>query len=489
MMGVSVADAPCAARACGAQQQRALLAAAWLAHQTARLLPVPQQKTRCPPRQWPPQPRRPRSPARPPPPPKQPRLRRRQRRPPGPRQPPPPTTTTPALSCRRPAASTRAARARSSSSCTVRYMLYGGPPFALACLVLVVVRCAATRRSLHCITPTTYQRRPSTPAGKRADEPGLREAVAALRSRGHQIAVRCTFDAGDVDSFVGEALQLHDWGGRRALTFVAGGALSKQAGAFRGSGRMVDGCCGALLDPPFSSSEPVLPLLLTPSQNNQQTQAATALSTRSRARCCAAARRAAPASRCCRSAPPTTLRRRSASRWCEPQPPCIAPLLDAPKRNLSPACAPAAGLLCTRSLLLAQRLDCSHSTHHYTTLYTHTHITQSSSSSQTQDPLTALALALDPTAPRAVDVGAVNGHAFLNVALVRLWATHCGLCRACRTRNSPLHPLKTTHNNCAAEQAGGVSAVPEEELSSPLKRLLGPLGIALHGAARVCVAG
>jgi len=36
-----------------------------------------------------------------------------------------------------------------------------------------------------------------------------------------------------------------------------------------------------------------------------------------------------------------------------------------------------------------------------------------------QEPAAALRLALDPMAARLVDVGLVNGHAFMNVALVR----------------------------------------------------------------------
>lgn len=53
-----------------------------------------------------------------------------------------------------------------------------------------------------------------------------------------QIAVRCTFDAGDADAFVGEALRLHDWGGNRALTIVAGGECMHAC-------HMAAGCMGA----------------------------------------------------------------------------------------------------------------------------------------------------------------------------------------------------------------------------------------------------
>ena len=175
------------------------------------------------------------------------------------------------------------------------------------------------------------------------------------------------------------------------------------------------------------------------------------------------------------------------------EPPCMRPFWIPPNATSHQLVLPLLGcfattLVCRPNGQATQPHTSLHGTTHTQNTTTHHYTRTTHSSSRPQDPLTALALALDPTAPRAVDVGAVNGHAVLNDALVRLWATHCGLCRACRTRNSPLHPLKTTHNNCAAEQAGGVSAVPEEELSSPLKRLLGPLGIALHGAARVCVA-
>lgn len=95
-----------------------------------------------------------------------------------------------------------------------------------------------------------------------------------------------------------------------------------------------------------------------------------------------------------------------------------------------------------------------------------------------QDPATALALALDPSSARPIDVGLLNGHPFVNVALVRgvawwgwgRWPADSGL------------PAPTAPALHLRAQAGGVSAVPQEELSSPLKRLLGPLGIAIHGA-------
>ena len=63
-----------------------------------------------------------------------------------------------------------------------------------------------------------------------------------------------------------------------------------------------------------------------------------------------------------------------------------------------------------------------------------------------QDPAVSLALALDPSKVQPIDVGAVNGHPFVNVAL-----------------------------------AGAAGEVTASEANSWLKRLLGPLGIVVHG--------
>ncbi|GBF95984.1 lipid kinase [Raphidocelis subcapitata] len=171
--------------------------------------------------------------------------------------------------------------------------------------------------------------------GKRAEEPGLREAVRALRQEGHEVCIRCTFDAGDADAFVAEGLRLHDFGGRRALTFVAAG----------GDGTV---------------NEVVAALL----------------------------RHGAP-------------------------------------RGVGLAVLPF-GTANDLAAVLGISLV----------------------------PEDALRTALDPMTPRAVDVGLLNGHAFVNIAV-----------------------------------AGGMAAVPPEELDSPLKRLLGPFGIALHVLKRLLLGG
>lgn len=70
-----------------------------------------------------------------------------------------------------------------------------------------------------------------------------------------------------------------------------------------------------------------------------------------------------------------------------------------------------------------------------------------------------------PSACVAPPLGRPRGCPFVDEHLT------CSVSHPPRSRSLPAAPL----------QAGGVSAVPQEELSSPLKRALGPLGIAIHG--------
>eukprot|EP00775_Hariotina_reticulata_P006845 gene6845-7063_t len=46
--------------------------------------------------------------------------------------------------------------------------------------------------------------------GKRIDDDQIRDAITILKNEGHQVQVRVTFDSGDVDQFVKEALELWD---------------------------------------------------------------------------------------------------------------------------------------------------------------------------------------------------------------------------------------------------------------------------------------
>jgi diacylglycerol kinase family enzyme len=64
-----------------------------------------------------------------------------------------------------------------------------------------------------------------------------------------------------------------------------------------------------------------------------------------------------------------------------------------------------------------------------------------------QDPFAALTTALDPSVIRPIDVAAVNGKFFVNIAV-----------------------------------AGSIAEVSPEELASKWKRLLGPVAIGFHGA-------
>eukprot|EP00879_Flechtneria_rotunda_P001176 GHRR01001323.1.p1 GENE.GHRR01001323.1~~GHRR01001323.1.p1 ORF type:complete len:469 (+),score=158.99 GHRR01001323.1:253-1659(+) len=57
--------------------------------------------------------------------------------------------------------------------------------------------------------------------GKRIDDEMIREAIQQLKSEGHEIVVRVTWDSGDVDQFVKEAVEL--WDSQRYDTLVAGG--------------------------------------------------------------------------------------------------------------------------------------------------------------------------------------------------------------------------------------------------------------------------
>jgi len=57
--------------------------------------------------------------------------------------------------------------------------------------------------------------------GKSAGRPDVRDAVEAVRAMGHKVSVRVTYEAGDVDRFVGEALRDHKTD--RIDTLVSGG--------------------------------------------------------------------------------------------------------------------------------------------------------------------------------------------------------------------------------------------------------------------------
>ncbi|KAF8072370.1 ALDH10A8 [Scenedesmus sp. PABB004] len=57
--------------------------------------------------------------------------------------------------------------------------------------------------------------------GKRAADEHVRRAIAGLKDEGHTLTVRVTWDSGDVDAFVREAVEL--WGSQRYDALVAGG--------------------------------------------------------------------------------------------------------------------------------------------------------------------------------------------------------------------------------------------------------------------------
>ncbi|WIA07980.1 hypothetical protein OEZ85_007453 [Tetradesmus obliquus] len=59
--------------------------------------------------------------------------------------------------------------------------------------------------------------------GKRVDDDLVRDAISSLKEEGHQISVRVTFDRGDVDAFVAEAIRLKESGTANYETIVAGG--------------------------------------------------------------------------------------------------------------------------------------------------------------------------------------------------------------------------------------------------------------------------
>eukprot|EP00882_Tetradesmus_deserticola_P028680 GHRQ01031952.1.p1 GENE.GHRQ01031952.1~~GHRQ01031952.1.p1 ORF type:complete len:259 (+),score=93.48 GHRQ01031952.1:428-1204(+) len=59
--------------------------------------------------------------------------------------------------------------------------------------------------------------------GKRVDDELVRGAILRLKAEGHQISVRVTFDRGDVDAFVAEAIRLKESGTSNFDTIVAGG--------------------------------------------------------------------------------------------------------------------------------------------------------------------------------------------------------------------------------------------------------------------------
>ncbi|WIA07993.1 hypothetical protein OEZ85_007464 [Tetradesmus obliquus] len=57
--------------------------------------------------------------------------------------------------------------------------------------------------------------------GKRIEDDQVRDAIKQLKEEGHEVVVRVTWDSGDVDQFVREAVEL--WDSQRYDTLVAGG--------------------------------------------------------------------------------------------------------------------------------------------------------------------------------------------------------------------------------------------------------------------------
>eukprot|EP00775_Hariotina_reticulata_P006858 gene6858-7074_t len=59
--------------------------------------------------------------------------------------------------------------------------------------------------------------------GKRVEDALLRDAITSLKAQGHKISVRVTFDRGDVEAFIAEAVRLNAQGTTSYQTIVAGG--------------------------------------------------------------------------------------------------------------------------------------------------------------------------------------------------------------------------------------------------------------------------
>ncbi len=223
-----------------------------------------------------------------------------------------------------------------------------------------------------------------------------------------QISVRCTFDAGDADAFVAEALRLHDHSGRRALTIVAAGAKNNRSMLVHHS---------VALDTFLFNPRPLLkhlPLMHAPA--NEETSIHPLINPFSSSGgdgtvnevACALLKHGAPLGVGLGVLPLGTANDLASALGISMVRRTVGFLM------LGASCAGVcvlAGLVLFGAVSALRYTLCMPTSAHAPR---HPH-----PSKHRQDPAAALRLALNPSAARPVDVGLVNGHAFVNVALVR----------------------------------------------------------------------